>query len=29
MYGAENVVALLMQHTSEQDVELFAMTVNR
>jgi len=29
LYGAENVVALLMQHTHEPDVELFAMTVNR
>ncbi|HEX3462434.1 MAG TPA: glycosyltransferase [Candidatus Elarobacter sp.] len=27
LYGAENVVALLMQHTREPDVELFAMTV--
>ncbi|HEX3550197.1 MAG TPA: glycosyltransferase [Candidatus Elarobacter sp.] len=29
LYGAENVVALLMQHTREHDVELIAMTVNR
>ena len=29
LYGAENVVALLMQHTREPDVELIAMTVNR
>src|ERR1700730_14325365 len=29
LYGAENVVALLMQHTREPDVELVAMTVNR
>ncbi len=29
LYGAENVVALLMQHTHEPDVELVAMTVNR
>ncbi|MEA2785291.1 MAG: hypothetical protein QOF71_1395 [Candidatus Eremiobacteraeota bacterium] len=29
LYGAENVVALLMQHTREADVELVAMTVNR
>ncbi|MDB5028382.1 MAG: glycosyltransferase [Candidatus Eremiobacteraeota bacterium] len=29
LYGAENVVALLMQHTRESDVELVAMTVNR
>jgi glycosyltransferase involved in cell wall biosynthesis len=29
LYGAENVVALLMQHTREPDLELFAMTVNR
>ena len=29
LYGAENVVALLMQHTRERDVELVAMTVNR
>jgi glycosyltransferase involved in cell wall biosynthesis len=29
LYGAENVVALLMQHTNEPDVELFVMTVNR
>src|SRR5579885_1025719 len=27
LYGAENVVALLMQHTREPDVELYAMTV--
>jgi glycosyltransferase involved in cell wall biosynthesis len=29
LYGAENVVALLMQHTNEPDLQLFAMTVNR
>ena len=29
LYGAENVVALLMQHTQEPDLELTAMTVNR
>jgi glycosyltransferase involved in cell wall biosynthesis len=29
LYGAENVVALLMRHTHEPDVELVAMTVNR
>jgi glycosyltransferase involved in cell wall biosynthesis len=29
LYGAENVVALLMQHTREPDIELAAMTVNR
>ena len=29
LYGAENVVALLMQHTREPDLELVAMTVNR
>jgi glycosyltransferase involved in cell wall biosynthesis len=29
LYGAENVVALLMQHTREPDLELAAMTVNR
>jgi glycosyltransferase involved in cell wall biosynthesis len=29
LYGAENVVALLMQHTREPDIELVAMTVNR
>ena len=29
LYGAENVVALLMQHTREPDMELVAMTVNR
>jgi glycosyltransferase involved in cell wall biosynthesis len=29
LYGAENVVALLMQHTSEPDIELVAMTLNR
>ena len=29
LYGAENVVALLMQHTQETDLQLFAMTVNR
>ncbi|MEA2690289.1 MAG: hypothetical protein QOD51_2896 [Candidatus Eremiobacteraeota bacterium] len=29
LYGAENVVALLMQNTREPDVELVAMTVNR
>ncbi len=29
LYGAENVVALLMRHTHEPDVELTAMIVNR
>ena len=29
LYGAENVMALLVRHTHEPDVELFAMTVNR
>jgi L-malate glycosyltransferase len=29
LYGAENVVALLMRHTDERDVELAVMTVNR
>ncbi len=29
LYGAENVVALLMQHTDEPDIQLAAMTVNR
>src|SRR5947209_18601486 len=29
LYGAENVVALLMQHTNEPDLQLSAMTVNR
>lgn len=29
LYGAENVVALLMQHTHEPDLQLYAMTVNR
>ncbi len=29
LYGAENVVALLMQHTDEPDIELSTMTVNR
>jgi L-malate glycosyltransferase len=29
LYGAENVVALLMRHTDEPDVELFVMTINR
>src|SRR5579875_718554 len=29
LYGAENVVALLMQHTAEPDIALVAMTVNR
>ncbi|MDQ6941140.1 MAG: glycosyltransferase [Candidatus Eremiobacteraeota bacterium] len=29
LYGAENVVALLLRHTSEPDVDLVGLTVNR
>ncbi len=29
LYGAENVVALLLRHTTEPDVELIGLTVNR